>query len=339
MPRKGQIGGDDLTEIARRLVATHPDAAAKTLGRRLQAESNGALTLEQAYMRIRYALGLMGRKNRRVLATATARAPRQSGQVLAMPASKADSWEPHVLDVTGPVGILSDIHVPFHSETALRAAVDALAGDKIEALVMNGDTADFYAISRWTKNPAKRNFRGELQAIRELLGWIRQTFPEIPIVFKSGNHEERFEHWLWQHAPEISDEPEMGLDHWLRLREYDMELVKDHRPIMLGKLPVLHGHEKGKGISAPVNQARGAFLRLHHTVLEGHGHRTSGHCEPDMFGAEVFCWSTGCLCDLRPEYARINKWNHGFALCTVHADGSFDVVNQRITADGKVRSS
>lgn len=58
-----------------------------------------------------------------------------------------------------------------------------------------------------------------------------------------------------------------------------------------------------------------------------------------MFGAEVFCWSTGCLCDLRPEYARINKWNHGFAAVTVHDDGSFDVSNQRVTADGRVRSS
>ncbi len=131
----------------------------------------------------------------------------------------------------------------------------------------------------------------------------------------------------------------MGLDHWLHLGRHGIELVKDQRPIMAAKLPILHGHEKGKGISAPVNQARGAFLRLHHTVLEGHGHRTSGHCEPDMFGAEVFCWSTGCLCDLRPEYARINKWNWGFAIATIHADGSFDVANQRITADGKVRSS
>ena len=341
MPARGHRAGDDLSDLARRLVATHPDAPAKTLGRRLQAESNGALTLEQAYQRIRYHLGIAGPKKRKNLISTggTPRPPRQPGQVFAMPASKADSWEPHVLEVTGAVGILSDIHVPFHSETALRAAVDALVGDKIEALVLNGDTADFYAISRWTKNPGKRNFKGELVAIRELLGWIRQTFPEIPVVFKAGNHEERWEHWLWQHAPEISDEEEMGIDHWLRLRQHGMDLVKDHRPIMLGKLPVLHGHEKGKGISAPVNQARGAFLRLHHTVLEGHGHRTSGHCEPDMFGAEVFCWSTGCLCDLRPEYARINKWNHGFAVATVHADGSFDVANQRITADGKVRSS
>jgi hypothetical protein len=341
MPRRGQQAGDDLTAIARKLVAMHPDAPAKTLGRRLQAESNGALTLAQAYLRIRYALGKLGAKNRKSLANVggTVREPRQSGTVWRMPASKADSWEPHVLDVTGRVGILSDIHVPYHSETALRAAVDALAGERIEALVLNGDTCDFYAISRWTKNPARRNFKAELTAIRELLAWLRQTFPDIPMVFKCGNHEERWEHWLWQHAPEISDEPEMGLDHWLRLGQHGITLVKDQRPVMAGRLPILHGHEKGKGISAPVNQARGAFLRLHHTVLEGHGHRTSGHCEPDMFGAEVFCWSTGCLCDLRPEYARINKWNHGFAVVNVEADGQFDVENCRITADGKVRQS
>lgn len=339
MPRRGEIGGDAITEIARRLARTHPDAPAQTLARRLVAESNGAITLHAARHRIARQFGVNGVKDRARSRPTVPRPPRQAGQVFTMPASQADSWEPHVLGVTGAVGILSDIHVPFHSEVALRAAVDALVGDKIQALVLNGDTADFYAISRWTKNPAKRNFRGELQAIRELLGWIRQTFPDIPIVFKSGNHEERWRLWLYQHAPEISDEKEMGLDNWLRIREYHMELVEDQRPIMAGKLPILHGHEKGKGISAPVNQARGAFLRLHHTVLEGHGHRTSGHCEPDMFGSEVFCWSTGCLCDLRPEYARINKWNHGYALCHVHGDGSFDVSNLRITADGKVRSS
>jgi len=339
MPQRGEPGGDAITEMARRLCLEHPDAPAKTLARRLFEEANGAITLQSAYGRIRRQFGISGDHHRKRCKPVAPRPPRQAGQVFAMPASKADGWEPHELGVTGAVGILSDIHVPYHSETALRAAVDALVGDKIEALILNGDTADFYAISRWTKNPAKRNFKAELVAIRELLGWIRQTFPEIPIVFKCGNHEERWEHWLWQHAPEISDEPEMGLDHWLRLREHGIELVKDQRPIMAGKLPVLHGHEKGKGISAPVNQARGAFLRLHHTVLEGHGHRTSGHCEPDMFGSEVFCWSTGCLCDLRPEYARLNKWNWGFAVATVHVDESFDVSNLRITADGKVRSS
>jgi hypothetical protein len=68
---------------------------------------------------------------------------------------------------------------------------------------------------------------------------------------------------------------------------------------MCGELPVLHGHEKGKGISSPVNQARGAFLRLLHTVLEGHGHRTSGHAESDMWHRETFLLEHGL--PVRPD--------------------------------------
>jgi hypothetical protein len=58
-----------------------------------------------------------------------------------------------------------------------------------------------------------------------------------------------------------------------------------------------------------------------------------------MWGSEVFCWSTGCLCDLRPEYARYAKWNHGHAVVNVEPDGQFQVQNFRITAEGKVRTS
>ena len=256
-----------------------------------------------------------------------------------MPSSKAPAWEPYDPQLPGLWGVLSDIHVPYHSEVALKAAVEHLKSQKIVGLLLNGDIADFYSISRYVKNPANRDFGDELTQVRQLLKWLRQEFPGVRMVYKQGNHEERYQVWLWQHAAELSLQPEMSLDVWLHCNLYDIHMVGDQLPVMLGKLPVLHGHEKGKGMSAPVNQARGAFLRLHHTVLEGHGHRTSGHCEPDMWGDEVFCWSTGCLADLRPEYARINKYNHGFATVDVHADGSFDVANMRITKDGVVRTS
>ena len=45
------------------------------------------------------------------------------------------------------------------------------------------------------------------------------------------------------------------------------------------------------------------------------------------------------LCDLTPEYARINRWNWGFAVATVHDDRQFDVENLRITLEGVVRTS
>jgi predicted phosphodiesterase len=236
------------------------------------------------------------------------------------------------------VGILSDIHCPYHDDTALRAAVEHLHQHEIDGLLLNGDFADFYSVSRHEKDPRHRNFLAEVEQVQQLLRWLRDQFPGIKIVAKCGNHEERWERWLWQHAPELSASPLMGLDHWLGLKDLEIDLVTDRRIVMVGDLPVLHGHEKGTGISSPVNQARGAYMRLHHTVLEGHGHRTSTHSEPDMMGRETVCFSTGCLCDLRPAYAVLNRWNHGAAVVSVEDGGEFNVENFRISA-GRVRTA
>jgi predicted phosphodiesterase len=339
MARRGTAAGDQITPIVRRIVEAHPDAPARTLARRIVEETNGALTLEQARTRVRSALGLCGAAKRKEASSKNLhREPRPAGTRYEMPKSQARPWTVFDLGVVGNVGILSDIHVPYHDEATVYAAIDCLQGQKIDALLLNGDWVDFYSISRHERNPKYRNFKGELDAGRAFLIWVRQEFPDIRIVAKLGNHEERWDRWLWEHAPEISDDPIMGIDNWFGFNNLGIELVKDKRIITLGKLPVLNGHEKGNGISSPVNQARGAFMRLHHTVLEGHGHRTSVHAEPNMFGEETVCFSTGCLCDMRPEYAVLNKWNQGFAHVKVHADGQFDVTNLRIHA-GKVRQS
>lgn len=333
------MAGDAITQKVKRLAQKFPDAPARTLARRLAKECKGAITIDQARKRIQRQFGVNGDKNRKRIKPVAARAARQAGVVYEMPRSVAEPWTPHVMKVLGPIGILSDVHVPYHSETAVKAAVEFLKAQSLAGILLNGDIADFYAISRYMKDPAHRDFKGELEAVRAFIAWIRGEFPGIPIVYKAGNHEERWTHWLWQHAAEISDDPRMSLGAWLDLDAHNVTLVEDMRPVMLGKLPVLHGHELPKGMAAPVNVARGAFLRTLSTVLVGHSHRTSNHSESDMWHRETGCWSTGCLCDLRPDYARINRWNHGFAVATVHKSGAFDVHNYRVMSDGTVRSA
>ena len=331
MPR-----ADEITHLVRRLIRRFPDHPARSLARKIVEETGGALTLEQARSRVRTSLGQNGEHARP--SARTVRPARKPGQGVEMPKSQAQPWAPYGMGVVGKIGILSDIHVPYHDDVALRAAVDHLHEHKIDSLLLNGDFADFYSVSRHEKNPKYRNFLAEVEQVQQLLRWLRDQFPDIKIVAKTGNHEERWEKWLFQHAPELSASPLMGLANWLALKEVDIELVQDKRIVLAGNLPILHGHEKGNGISSPVNQARGAYMRLHHTVLEGHGHRTSIHSEPDMMGKETVCFSTGCLCDLRPAYAPLNKWNHGGAVVTVRESGEFDVENFRIAA-GKVRTS
>lgn len=320
---------------AERLCKEFPETPSRTLAKRLEAEFG--VTLENARSTIRLIRGNKGNERRK---DATTKRPNgKSGWKPQMPESLAEPWTPFDLDGVKRVGIISDVHIPYHSEIAFSAAVKHLKTMKPDCILLNGDFADFYSISRWQKDPRKRDFRMERGLLKQGLEWIRGEFPKARMVFKKGNHEERWDHYLWNHAPEICDMEHIQMEHWLDFEKLGIEMVEEQRPIMAGKLPVCHGHELPRGLSSPVNQARGAFMRTIHTILVGHGHRTSGHSEPDMWGDEIFCWSTGCLADLNPEYARINKWNWGFAAVDVASNGEFDVDNFRITKAGNVRSS
>lgn len=333
------MAGDPITAMAKRLCQRHPDAPARTLARRLVKEANGAITIDQARKRIQRQFGVHGKMNRSDMKPVAPRPPRQAGEVRTMPKSMAESWTPYVMKVIGPVGILSDVHVPYHSEIAVAAAVGMLKEHDLQGILLNGDIADFYAISRYQKDPKQRDFKSELEAVRDFIAYMRHEFPGIPIVLKEGNHEYRWKSWLWQHAAEISDDPRMSLGAWLDLDKHGVELVEDQRPIMLGQLPVFHGHELPRGMAAPVNVARGVWMRMKGTGLVGHHHRTSNHAESDWRHRETANWSVGCLCDLTPEYSRVNAWNWGAAIVDVHKNGTFDVHNYRIMGDGTVRSA
>jgi hypothetical protein len=207
-----------------------------------------------------------------------------------------------------------------------------------DVVLLNGDYGDFYTISRFLKNPKKRNFKREIKLQRDGLQWLRSQFPKARLVYKLGNHDERFDHWMWNHAVEISDLPQVRLPSILGCKKLGIEVVGDGRPVMAGKLAIFHGHELSGGPFVPAMPARSAFLRATASVMVGHHHRTSTHVQPNWKHEEIACWSVGCLCDLSPEYARVNAFNHGQAVVDVDADGQFQVSNLRLNADYVVRS-
>lgn len=316
-----------------------PDAPNLQLARKLRDEFPLLFpSVEHARSSVRLIRGANGKQTRN-----QATQPRKKGKAgekPKCPPSFAEPWTPFVLDGVKRVGIISDTHIPYHSEKSLTAAIERCKSHEIDTLFINGDYGDFYRISRWQQNPNKRRLVEEVKSMKAGLEWFRSEFPKARIVYKKGNHDERWDHFLWNRAPEFFDLPNCQLEQVLDCEKYGVEVVGDQRPIIVGKLPVMHGHELGKsGIASPVNPARGAFLRTHHTILVGHSHQTSGHADTNMWHEETFVWSTGCLCDMTPEYARINRWNWGFAIVDVSQDGSFDVQNLRINSRGEVRKS
>lgn len=251
---------------------------------------------------------------------------------LGLPDGIIEDFKPFVIPMIYNKGLLlSDIHAPYHSKEALSAALKHGKKNKANVIILNGDSIDFYMISRHEKDPRVRGIKYELDILKSILLNIRELFPDALIVFKAGNHEERWEAFLKVKAPELLDLSEFRLDVILKLRELKIEYVCDKRNIKHGKLHVLHGHEFPHGMAAPVNPARGFYMRAKVSMIGGHHHQTSEHTEPDLNNNIVTTWSTGCLCDLHPRYMPFNKWNHGFAYNELTDDqGNFRLRNYRI---------
>ena len=246
----------------------------------------------------------------------------------ALPESDEIPFEPYIIKGHKRVAIFSDIHIPFHSMSALTTALDFCKKDKPDALILNGDTLDAFQLSRFVKDPRKRHFAEELKMMKHLIE-VFQKVLKCKIYFKYGNHSERYEHFLFTKAKELIGIEEFELDNLIKARVNGIEIIKDKRIMRLNGLNVIHGHEYTQGIFNPVNVARGLFLRAKTSALQSHSHQSSEHTERDMNGKITTTWSTGCLCELSPPYAPLNKWNWGFAIVDLD-NKSFDVRNKRI---------
>lgn len=228
------------------------------------------------------------------------------------------------------VGILSDIHVPYHDDAVIELALRHLKKLNIDTLILNGDTMDFFGLSKFQKDPRQINFASEIAQGKQFLDACRAIFPKARIIFKWGNHDTRFENYLILKAPELLSVPDFQMCNVLGFEELGIEEVKDDRPIAVGKLNVIHGHEYKFSISNPVGAARGIFMRANVHSLCGHFHQSSSYSKRNLEQKVISCFSTGCLCQINPEYRRLNDWCHGFAFCELDAEDGFSVHNYRI---------
>lgn len=321
-------------QLAIEVIEQFPDLPNRTIARKLMVEHPTVfLTEDSARLVVRDIRGAKGQRDRHKAVPSMKRP--LGWQQNVMPRAISQDRPDLVIKGAHRTLILSDIHIPYHDETALNAAIEYGKNSKPDIIILNGDIGDFYAVSRHDKDP-RRSLAEELDAIRQFLFWLRKQFPRARILFKIGNHEDRMERFLVKNAPVLLGTSDFEVSTLLKFDELNIECVGSLNLIRLGKLCIYHGHELPQGMSSPVNPARGMWMRVQETLLAGHWHRVSDHTEKTGISGKVSsCWSTGCLCDLKPDYARVNRWSHGFAFVTTDKDGEFEVRNHRIL-NGKV---
>lgn len=260
-------------------------------------------------------------------------APEAGGPCLPKPMS--EEYTPFAVDGSGEWLVLCDTHIPYHDVKTITAAVTEAKSRGVAGVLLNGDIIDCGAVSHHAKDIAAERFGDEIRAGEQFIAWLRAQLPKSRIIYKEGNHENRLPRYICCQAPELISLHALQLSVLLNLENYGVEWVADKRPVMLGRLPVLHGHEFGGG-SGGVNPARWLFLRATSTALCGHFHRTSQYDERALDGRLHGTWSVGCGCHLHPRWMPLNKWGHGFAFVEIYSGDHFTVTNKRLLPDGKV---
>jgi predicted phosphodiesterase len=320
-------------KICKDYLKRYPKMPVRTLASLIYSENEGQFNdYKHAYDVLRYYGGSKGKVSReRVVNKEVFRPVLPATNILdEMPKSFGSGPEFYNLPTSiREILLLSDIHMPYHAEDALRAAIMKGEADGVDCVILNGDSLDFHWLSTFDKDPTKPKMREELEQGRWLMKALRKTFPNAQIYFKIGNHEARLEKWLRHKAPEWIGTDEFELKMLLNFAEHKIHLIESNTIIKAGNLFILHGHEyKGAG---SVNPARNLYLKAKSSAICGHFHRKSEFLTKDIGEVVHGAWTTGCLCELNPEYMpKGNDWVHGFARISVKEGGNFSVANYTV---------
>ena len=307
------------TEIVLEYLERFPEAPSKTLARKIYSENTFLKSFESVYSKVRYYRGQMGDKRRKDLRNKKFQKELKVEFTMKekfLPESYATKRDTFIFpSACNSVGIIGDVHIPYQDNDAIEVAFAEMEEQKIESLLINGDLLDFYQMSFHEKDPRMVHFKQEIEAGRQFLEYCRFRFPDIPIYFIPGNHENRFERYLRVKASELLDMDEFRLDVLLHVAEYSVQFIPFRSKVVFGDFLIEHGDKiPGAGGVVP---ARTALMRLKNNCLINHFHKTSSSSQRVYGPGEsttIRGYSLGCLCELTPEYLEINEWNHGFAI-------------------------
>lgn len=209
--------------------------------------------------------------------------------------------------------ILSDIHFPFHSKNKLEKALNAGLKNECNAILLNGDSLDCNKISKYEKHKDFKDMFEEVEYFKVFISELKKNF-DVPIYFKIGNHEERWERLL-KEQPQFHAFEEFQLKSILKFGENNITEITSKQEIRCGEFSIWHGHEFMGG--GGVDPAKWLFDSTLRSGACGHFHRIKEH---KAFNGTKWIrnYSIGTLGELRPRFMPHQKsrmtWENGFGI-------------------------
>lgn len=224
----------------------------------------------------------------------------------------------------------SDFHFGCHDPRAIDIFLETIFQLKPNTIVLNGDTMDFLAISKYPKD-LKNNWslQKEREEYHAFLYELINVSGGAKIYETHSNHSGqsiggRWRRYLSDRLGELSSLPE--ITDILSYENVFMGEFKDQVEhvdfVDLNGLVVTHGTtvRKNGGYSA-----RGEIDKWGASILHGHTHRIGSSCQripaignrPER---QLYGFEGGCLCSLDAAYGTAMNWQQGFNIVGLSKD-------------------
>lgn len=237
---------------------------------------------------------------------------------------------------TDYVVVAGDFHFPLQCDNTVDILLKVIEEVQPKAVILNGDTVDLLAVSKYPKDIRKSyTLLEEREAYHNFLDRLLSVTGEDTVIYEtSANHsgngvEGRWWRYISANLGDLSSLPE--LKDTLSYQNVFLGPYQDHVEYvdyvqLTDNFVVLHGDvvRKNGGYSA-----RGMFDKWHMSLMHNHTHRFGMTAQRvpalgNRPNKQYYAWENGCMCDLDPVYASATNWQAGFSIIALDGD-SFGV--------------
>lgn len=234
--------------------------------------------------------------------------------------------------------VIGDTHFGAESQNVIDLFLATVQELKPQRVILNGDTLDMFAISRYPKdvrylcslNKERESYHRFLKQLHD----ITESY-SAQIIETNSNHsgdglEGRWWRYLSDRIGELASIPEIQQKlsyenvflpdaSWSRVKLVDYVEIAPGFVVMHGDVVRKHG-----GYSA-----RGLLEKWYTSIIANHTHRIgmSSQRIPSIGSQEeriIRVYENGCACDLKPLYASAANWQNAFSVVQHHG-GSVSV--------------
>jgi hypothetical protein len=242
--------------------------------------------------------------------------------------------------------VIGDTHFGMEDWNTLNIFFEVVRQLQPEKIILNGDTLDMLAISKYPKDPRHYyDLQTETDQYHKFLKILHDiTEPwDAEILETNANHsgndqDGRLWRYLSEKIPPLAGMPRVQellkfenifypQADWCRVKLVDEVILPTNFIVRHGTVV-----RKNGGMSA-----RGEFEKTYSSTLTNHVHRLGstmqrqpavGNRPEEIF----FNYENGCACDLNPPYVQNANWQHGFSIVN-YTDDTIGVEQVLVTGN------